>query len=185
MLIATGRRPVVDGLDLEKAGVLYDERGIQVDDVLRTSQQHIYAAGDCTGGPQFTHYAGWQATLAARNALLPGASKAVTDQVPWTTFTDPEVAHVGLTEPQARERFGDAIVTCDWPMARVDRARTDRNTAGFIKLVHKCPTTSNRCWPGWRAWPGPARRTTIPPRCRTPVPPISSSRIGTTPCWIW
>jgi pyruvate/2-oxoglutarate dehydrogenase complex dihydrolipoamide dehydrogenase (E3) component len=137
LLIATGRRPVVDGLDLQKAGVVYDERGIQVNDVLRTSQPHIYAAGDCTGGPQFTHYAGWPATLAVRNALLPGTSKAVTDQVPWTTFTDPEVAHVGLMEAQARERFGDAIMTCDWPMGRVDRARTDRDTAGFVKLVHK------------------------------------------------
>jgi pyruvate/2-oxoglutarate dehydrogenase complex dihydrolipoamide dehydrogenase (E3) component len=137
LLIAAGRRPVMDGLDLEKAGVLYDEQGIQTDDNLRTSQRHIYAAGDCTGGPQFTHYAGWQATLAARNALLPGASKAVTDQVPWTTFTDPEVAHIGLTELEARDRFGDAIMTCDWPMTRVDRARTDRSTAGFIKLVHK------------------------------------------------
>lgn len=137
LLIASGRRPVVDGLDLEKAGVLYSSRGIQVDDHLRTSQHHIYAAGDCTGGPQFTHYAGWQATLAVRNALLPGSSKAISDRVPWATFTDPEVAHVGLTEGEARERLGDSIVTCDWPMARVDRARTEGDTAGFIKLVHK------------------------------------------------
>ncbi|MEJ2554876.1 MAG: FAD-dependent oxidoreductase [Anaerolineae bacterium] len=137
LLITSGRRPTVAGLDLEKAGVLYSGQGIQVDDNLRTSQRHIYAAGDSTGGLQFTHYAGWQATLAVRNALLPGASKGVTDQVPWTTFTDPEVAHVGLTETQAWEKFGDAIMTCDWPMARVDRARTDGDTAGFIKLVHK------------------------------------------------
>jgi pyruvate/2-oxoglutarate dehydrogenase complex dihydrolipoamide dehydrogenase (E3) component len=137
LLITSGRRPTVAGLDLEKAGVLYDEQGIQVDDNLRTSQRHIYAAGDCIGGLQFTHYAGWQATMAARNALLPGTSKAVTDQVPWTTFTDPEVAHIGLTETQARDRFGDAIMTFDWPMARVDRARTDGDTAGFIKLVCK------------------------------------------------
>ena len=137
LLLTSGRRPTVTGLDLEKAGVLYDERGIKVDDDLRTSQRHIYAAGDCTGGLQFTHYAGWQATLAARNALLPGASKGVTDQVPWTTFTDPEVAHVGMTETQARSKFNDEVMICDWPMARVDRARTDRDTAGFIKLVHK------------------------------------------------
>ena len=137
LLITSGRRPTVAGLDLEEAGVLYDEQGIQVDEALRTSQRHIYAAGDCTGGLQFTHYAGWQATMAVRNALLPGASKAVTDQVPWTTFTDPEVAHIGLIETQAREKFGDAIMTCDWPMARVDRARIDGDTAGFIKLVHK------------------------------------------------
>ena len=137
LLITSGRRPTVAGLDLEKARVLYDEQGIQVDEALRTSQRHVYAAGDCTGGLQFTHYAGWQATMAVRNALLPGASKGVTDQVPWTTFTDPEVAHIRLIETQAREKFGDAIMTCDWPMARVDRARTDGDTAGFIKLVHK------------------------------------------------
>ena len=136
LLIAAGRRPNVDGLDLEKAGVDYSASGIQVDDHLRTSQRHIYAAGDCTGGYQFTHYAGWQAAMAARNALLPGASKGVTDLVPWTTFTDPEVAHAGLTETQAREQFGNAVKTCDWPMAQVDRARTEGDTDGFIKLVH-------------------------------------------------
>ncbi len=137
LLIAAGRRPNVDGLDLEKAGVAYSAKGIQVDDYLRTSQRHIYAAGDCIGSHQFTHYAGWQAFMAVRNALLPGASKGVTDLVPWTTFTDPEVAHIGLTEEQAREKHSDAVMTCQWPMERVDRARVERDTAGFIKLVHK------------------------------------------------
>ena len=79
-----------------------------------------------------------QFAMAVRNALLPGLSKGVTDLVPWTTSTDPEVAHVGLTEEQALERFGDQVVrTCDWPMAQVDRARTEGDTAGLIKLVHK------------------------------------------------
>jgi pyruvate/2-oxoglutarate dehydrogenase complex dihydrolipoamide dehydrogenase (E3) component len=137
LLLATGRRPNVDGLDLDNAGVAYSAEGIQVDDNLRTSQRHIYAAGDCTGGLQFTHYASWQAVMAARNALLPGSSKGVSNQVPWTTFTDPEVAHIGLTEPQARQQFGEAVMTCNWPMARVDRARTEGDISGFIKLVHK------------------------------------------------
>lgn len=137
LLVAIGRRPNVDSLDLEKASVIYSTKGIEVDDHLRTSQRHIYAAGDCVGSYQFTHYAGWQAFIAVRNALLPGASKGITDQVPWTTFTDPEVAHVGLTEEQARSRFGDSVMTCDWPMERVDRARAEADTAGFIKLVHK------------------------------------------------
>lgn len=75
--------------------------------------------------------------MAVRNALLPGASKGVTDLVPWTTFTDPEVAHIGLTEAQARERHGGEVHTCDWPMARVDRARAEGDTAGFIKVVHQ------------------------------------------------
>jgi pyruvate/2-oxoglutarate dehydrogenase complex dihydrolipoamide dehydrogenase (E3) component len=136
LLVVAGRRPNVDGLDLEKAGVAYSEKGIQVDDNLRTSQRHIYAAGDCIGSHQFTHYAGWQAFMAVRNALLPGASKGVTELVPWTTFTDPEVAHVGLTEDRARQEFGDAVMTCGWPMAGVDRARAEGDTAGFFKLVY-------------------------------------------------
>jgi len=137
LLVATGRRPNVVGLDLEQAGVLFGDKGIEVDDNLRTSQKHIYAAGDCIGSYQFTHYAGWQAAMAARNALLPGSSQGVTDRVPWTTFTDPEVAHVGLTEAEAREKFGDAIAICQWPMEKVDRARAEGDTAGFMKLVHK------------------------------------------------
>jgi pyruvate/2-oxoglutarate dehydrogenase complex dihydrolipoamide dehydrogenase (E3) component len=137
LLVAIGRRPSVDGLDLEKADVVYSTKGIQVDEHLRTSQNHIYAAGDCVGSYQFTHYAGWQAFMAVRNALLPGASKGVAEHVPWTTFTDPEIAHVGLTEAQARDKFGDAVMTCDWPMERVDRALTEADAWGFIKLVHK------------------------------------------------
>ena len=137
LLVSTGRRPNVDGLDLERAGVAYDDKGIQVNDHLRTSQRHIYAAGDCIGRHQFTHYAGWQAVIAVRNALLPGASKGIPEWVPWTTFTDPEVAHVGLTEAQARARFSDGGKTYQWPMERVDRARAEGDTAGFIKLVHK------------------------------------------------
>jgi pyruvate/2-oxoglutarate dehydrogenase complex dihydrolipoamide dehydrogenase (E3) component len=137
LLVAAGRRPNVGGLDLDRASVAYSAEGIQVDDHLRTSQRHIYAAGDCIGRHQFTHYAGWQAVIAVRNALLLGASKGIPERVPWTTFTDPEVAHVGLTEVQARARFGDEVKTYEWPMERVDRARTERDTAGFIKLIHK------------------------------------------------
>jgi pyruvate/2-oxoglutarate dehydrogenase complex dihydrolipoamide dehydrogenase (E3) component len=137
LLVAVGRRPNVDGLDLERAGVAYDDKGIQVDDYLRTSQRHIYAAGDCIGRHQFTHYAGWQAVIAVRNALLPAASKGIPEWVPWTTFTDPEVAHVGLTEAQAQARFGDEVKAYEWPMERVDRARAEGDRAGFVKLVHK------------------------------------------------
>jgi pyruvate/2-oxoglutarate dehydrogenase complex dihydrolipoamide dehydrogenase (E3) component len=135
LLVAAGRRPNVEGLDLERAGVAYSERGIEVDDNLRTSQRHIYAAGDCIGSYQFTHYAGWQAAMAVRNALLPGASKGVSDLVPWTTFTDPEVARSGLSEAQAREKFGDGVDIFEWPMEHVDRARAEGDTAGFMKLI--------------------------------------------------
>lgn len=137
LLLATGRQPNVRGLDLEKAGIAHSDQGIEVDQHSRTSQPHIYAAGDCTGGPQFTHYAGWQAAMAVRNALLPGNAQGIAHQVPWTTFTDPEVAHYGLAENQAREQFGRDVEVCEWPMEQVDRARTDGQTRGFVKLVHR------------------------------------------------
>ena len=137
LLVASGRKPSVDDLDLGKAGVAYSAEGIPVDDQLRTNIKNIYAAGDVTGGYQFTHFAGWQAFQAVRNALLPGSSSGFTDLVPWTTFTDPEVAHVGLTETQAREKFGDGVKICRWEMNRTDRAICENDTDGFIKLVAK------------------------------------------------
>jgi pyruvate/2-oxoglutarate dehydrogenase complex dihydrolipoamide dehydrogenase (E3) component len=112
LLLSVGRQPNVAELDLENAGVAYSAKGIQVDRYLHTSRRHIYAAGDCVGGYQFTHYAAWQGFMAVRNAFLPGATRAVLDRVPWTTFTDPEVAHVGYTEEQAREKFGEGVMIC-------------------------------------------------------------------------
>lgn len=135
LLVASGRKPVVDGLGLESAGVRYSEKGIPVDDQLRTNVKHIYAAGDVLGGYQFTHFAGWQAFQAARNALLPGSSSGFTDLVPWVTFTDPEVAHVGATEEQARAKFGDAVKICRWQMNRADRAVCENDGDGFIKVI--------------------------------------------------
>jgi pyruvate/2-oxoglutarate dehydrogenase complex dihydrolipoamide dehydrogenase (E3) component len=137
LLLSVGRQPNVSALELEKAGVAYTAKGIQVDRYLHTTQQHIYAAGDCVGGYQFTHYAAWQGFMAVRNAFLPGATRGVLDRVPWATFTDPEVAHVGLTEGQAREKFGEGVMVCRWPMDRVDRAIAEGNTSGFVKLVHR------------------------------------------------
>jgi len=137
LLVAVGRRSNVEGLGLEEAGVRYTEAGIEVDERLRTSQGHIYAAGDITGGYQFTHYAGWQATIAVRNALLPLSSKGVLGTVPWTTFTDPEIAHVGLTEEAAREQHGDGVKTLLRPMSKVDRSVAEAEVNGFIKLVYK------------------------------------------------
>ena len=137
LLLAVGRRADLSGLELERAGVDYNPNGIRVNRSLRTSQRHIFAAGDCLGGFQFTHYAGWQGFMAVRNALLPGSTRAVLDRVPWTTFTEPEVAHIGLTEQQARDRYGNRIEVTSWPMAQVDRALTDGASAGFIKLVHQ------------------------------------------------
>lgn len=136
LLVATGRRPTVQGLELEKAGVRYSETGIGVNDRLQTSVSHIYAAGDCTGGPQLTHYAGWQAFQAARNALLPGSDKGVRPGVVCTVFTDPEVAHAGYTLKEARDKYGEDAVVSSRPLSRVDRAVTERAEAGFIDMVH-------------------------------------------------
>jgi pyruvate/2-oxoglutarate dehydrogenase complex dihydrolipoamide dehydrogenase (E3) component len=137
LLIASGREPAVAGLDLEEAGVAYSEKGIPVDARLRTNVKHIYAAGDVTGGYQFTHFAGWQAFQATRNALLPGSSSGITDVVPWVTFTDPEVAHVGLTEEQARSTFGESVTVHRWKMTHTDRAICEDDCDGFVKLVTK------------------------------------------------
>jgi pyruvate/2-oxoglutarate dehydrogenase complex dihydrolipoamide dehydrogenase (E3) component len=135
LLVAVGRKPNVNGLDLEKAGVKYSANGIPVDERLRTNVKHIYAAGDVTGGYQFTHYAGWQAFQAVRNALLPGTSVGVSNLVPWVTFTDPEVAHIGLNEAEAKSKYGDRIRVRRWDLSKVDRAVCEHDSAGFFKII--------------------------------------------------
>ncbi len=135
LLAAVGRRPNVSGLALEAAGVAHTAQGITVNDHLRTSAKHIYAAGDCAGGFQFTHYAGFQAAMAVRNALLPGASRARPEHVPWATFTDPEVAQAGHTEEQARRRHGDKVRVFTRQFTQIDRAVIEGAGGGFIKVV--------------------------------------------------
>jgi len=137
VLIASGRRPNIEGLELEKAGVKYSGKGIPVDTHLRTSAHHIYAAGDVLGGQQFSHFAGWQAFQAVRNALLPGKSSGFTKVVPRVTFTDPEVAQVGLDEQSARSSFGEDVNVRRWPLSKVDRAVCEGDTDGFIKVLAK------------------------------------------------
>lgn len=139
ILVATGREPNVAGLDLEAAGVHYDtQRGVAVDAYLRTSNPRIYAAGDVTaGGYRFTHAAALDARIAVRNALFPGKSKLDTRVMPWATFTEPEVAHVGLTEAEARRQHGAGVRVITQRYTGVDRAVTDDATAGFLKLVSK------------------------------------------------
>jgi len=120
---------------LERAGVKYSPKGIPVDNRLRTNVHHIYVAGDSTGGYQFTHYAGWQAFQAVRNALLPGSASGISSVVPWVTFTDPEVAHVGLTEQEARAQHGERIQMNRWELGKVDRAVCENDTSGFLKVI--------------------------------------------------
>ncbi|MDZ4769550.1 MAG: FAD-dependent oxidoreductase [Chloroflexota bacterium] len=136
LLIAVGRAPTVQGLDLEAAGVAYSADGITVDTYLRTNQRHIYAAGDCIGRAQYTHYAGWAAFRALQNAFLPVKVKTDAAQVPWTVFTDPEVAQVGMSEAAARAEYGDKVGVQLMPMDRTDRAITDGAIDGFIKVIH-------------------------------------------------
>jgi pyruvate/2-oxoglutarate dehydrogenase complex dihydrolipoamide dehydrogenase (E3) component len=135
ILLAAGRQPNVDGLNLDAAGVTYTAQGIKVNDYLQTSRANIFALGDVIGGYLFTHVAAYQAGVAARNALLPVGKKKVDYRVlPWCTFTDPEAARVGLTYHEAQQRYKQVrVVTLPW--ADIDRAQTEDATTGFIKLV--------------------------------------------------
>ncbi len=134
VLIAIGRRPNVEGLGLEAAGVAHDTSGVRVDDFLRTTNRRIYAAGDVCTAFRFTHAADAQARIVIRNALFFGRARMSRLVIPWCTFTDPEVAHVGLTTAEAR-RQNMAIQTFRVPLASIDRARLDGDTGGFV-LIH-------------------------------------------------
>lgn len=135
LLVAAGRRPNVEGLGLEAAGVAYDARGLKVDARLRTSNPRVYAVGDIAGGPQFTHIAGYHAGIVIRNILF-WLSPAKVDYtaLPWVTYTDPELAHVGMTEALAREKHADVTVA-RWHLHENDRAQAERDIHGFAKVV--------------------------------------------------
>lgn len=135
LLVAAGRRPNVDGLDLEAAGVACSPQGIQVDKRLRTTNKRIFAIGDVAGGYQFTHMAGYHAGIVLRNALFRIPAKVKYHAVPWVTYTDPELAHVGTTEAAARQEQGDAVRVLRRSFEDNDRARAERATDGFIKVV--------------------------------------------------
>jgi pyruvate/2-oxoglutarate dehydrogenase complex dihydrolipoamide dehydrogenase (E3) component len=137
VLVAAGRRPRVEGLGLEAAGVAFDpERGITVDDRLRTTNDRIYAAGDCASRFQFTHMADALARIVIRNALFFGRARASRLVVPWVTYTDPEVAATGLALDAAREAGHDDARTTRVELASVDRARLDGEAEGFLEVVH-------------------------------------------------
>jgi pyruvate/2-oxoglutarate dehydrogenase complex dihydrolipoamide dehydrogenase (E3) component len=135
LLIATGRRPNLDGLNLEDAGIRYDPEGILVSSTLKTSNRRVYAIGDVINGPRFTHVANYHAGLVVRNALFRIPIRADHLSIPWVTFTDPELAHVGLTEDGARKKHGDKIQVLRWPYNENDRAQAERETNGFLKVV--------------------------------------------------
>lgn len=135
ILVAAGRRPSVEALDLPKAGIEANPHGVVVDARLRTTNRKAFAVGDVAGGPQFTHAALYQAGIVIRNALFRLPAKVDYRALPWVTYTDPELAQVGLTEATARQRFGDRIRVVSWPFAENDRAQTERDTAGLTKIV--------------------------------------------------
>lgn len=139
MLVAVGRAPTVNGLGLENAGVKFSKRGIEVNKSLQTTQPHIYAVGDVVdGAPKLTHYAGFQGSIAGRNTMFPLVnSSGFTDIYPWATFTDPEVAQVGLTEKEAREKHGDAVKVYTLPLTEGDRSIAEDDLDGFVKIVYK------------------------------------------------
>ena len=134
MLIAAGRAPNVEGLDLDKIGVRIGRRGIEVNSKLQTSVKNIYAAGDVIGHYLFTHVAAFQAQLLLQNIFFPLAKAINYAVVPWTTFCDPEVARCGLTEAEARQKYGDVdVFTLD--QSDVDRAVAEGETQGFTKVI--------------------------------------------------
>ncbi|MDD9978507.1 MAG: FAD-dependent oxidoreductase, partial [Boseongicola sp.] len=136
MLMAVGRKVNIDSLDLDKGNIAHD-RAVKVDASMRsTTNKKVYAIGDAAGGPQFTHVAGYHAGVIIRSMLFGLPSKARTDHVPWVTYTDPELAQVGLTEAQAVSKHGKSAVS----VARFDYEENDRaiasgKTTGFIKVM--------------------------------------------------
>ena len=134
LLIAAGRRPAVEELDLAAANVRHTTQGIEVDRRLRTSNRKIFAIGDVTGSYPFTHVAGYHAGIAIRNILFRLPAKVRTDAIPWVTYTDPELAHVGLNEAQARKTHR-SIRVLRWPFGENDRAQTSHSTDGLVKVV--------------------------------------------------
>lgn len=135
VLVAAGRSPNVESLNLQAAGVEIGKSGIRVNTKLQTTNPDIYACGDVIGGYQFTHIAAYQAFVVLKNTLLLPFNKVDYRVAPWATFTDPELARVGLTEPQARERYGNNIYVLKQDFAEVDRAQAEAATQGFAKII--------------------------------------------------
>jgi pyruvate/2-oxoglutarate dehydrogenase complex dihydrolipoamide dehydrogenase (E3) component len=138
ILVAVGRQPNIDGLDLEKAGVEFDKKQIKTDDFLQTSNKNIFAAGDVTAHFQFTHTADYEAQVVIQNVFVPFPFKKKTDfrVVPWATFTEPEIGRVGMTEKEAQDKFGaDSVKVYKVNFTENDRAQAESATEGFAKIV--------------------------------------------------
>lgn len=134
LLVATGRRANVDGLNLEAAGITFSPHGVAVDSRLRTSNRRVFAIGDVAGPYQFTHMAAYQAGIVIRNMLFKLPAKVDYSAVPWVTYTDPELAHVGMSEADAKEAGRDVRIL-KWSFEENDRAQAEKRTEGLIKVV--------------------------------------------------
>jgi pyruvate/2-oxoglutarate dehydrogenase complex dihydrolipoamide dehydrogenase (E3) component len=135
LLIAVGRKPNVERLNLEAAGIAVAKTGIQTDDRMRTTNRRVFAIGDVAGGMQFTHVAGYHAGLIIRQALLGLPARQKTAHIPWATYTDPELAQVGLTEAAARKIYGAALEVARFDYHHNDRAIATLQTKGLIKVM--------------------------------------------------
>jgi pyruvate/2-oxoglutarate dehydrogenase complex dihydrolipoamide dehydrogenase (E3) component len=135
LLVAVGRKANTERLNLDIAGIATTRSGIKVDASLRTSNRKVYAIGDVAGGMQFTHVAGYHASVIIRSMLFGLPSTVKTEHIPWTTYTDPELAQVGLTEHAARAKHGRSLDVVRFDFAHNDRAVAERKTTGFIKLM--------------------------------------------------
>ena len=134
LLVATGRTPNIDELELDKANIAYQPGGIKVDDRLRTSNKRIYAIGDVIGGHQLTHAAGYHAGIVLRNTLFRFPAKADETAMPHVVYADPELAEVGMDEATARQHYAKLRVL-KWPFQENDRARAERDTKGLVKVI--------------------------------------------------
>lgn len=134
LLLAVGRTPALASLNLDAADIRYNAKGILVNKALKTSNRRVYAIGDVTGLVNLTHAGNYHASVVVRNALFRLPVKANHATVPWVTFTDPELAHVGLTEEEARKTYGKLQIL-RWPYSENDRAQAERETDGFLKVI--------------------------------------------------
>ena len=136
LLMAVGRKVNIDKLDLDKGGVAHDRTGVKVGPDLRSvTNKKVYAAGDVAGGLQFTHVAGYHAGVLIRSMLFGLPSKQRTDHIPWATYTDPELAQVGLTEAQAKSKYGTQLEVVRFEFHHNDRLIAERKTKGLIKVM--------------------------------------------------
>ncbi len=133
--LAAGRSPHVNGMNLEKAGVEYSSRGIATNEYLQTSTPHIYACGDVTTPLKFTHTASHQANICVDNILKEQSKKNDLSVFPWAIFTEPQIGHVGLSEKEAAEKYGEENISVFKVAASIDRFITDRKTGGLLKVI--------------------------------------------------